>query len=77
MWLEKLVWLLCCWIIGEAGYRYVSILISGIYEYNAANLIIGFSIGTVLYFLADELYCTFWQMQFWKGNRNGRNRRKD
>ena len=55
MWLEKLVWLLCCWIIGEAMYRHVLILISGIYEYNAANIIIGFSIGTVLYFLADVI----------------------
>lgn len=36
-------------------YRYVSILISGIYEYNAVNFIIGFSIGTVLYFLADVI----------------------
>ena len=55
MWVEKSIWLLCCWIIGEAMYRYVSILISGIYEYNSANLIIGFSIGTVLYFLADVI----------------------
>lgn len=55
MWVEKSILLLCCWIIGEAMYRYVSILISGIYEYNAANLIIGFSIGTVLYFLADVI----------------------
>lgn len=55
MWVEKSIWLLCCWIIGEAMYRYVSILISGIYEYNSANLIIGFSIGTVLYFLADAI----------------------
>lgn len=55
MWLEKLVYLLCCWIIGESIYRYVSILISGIYEYNAVNFIIGFSIGTVLYFLEDVI----------------------
>ena len=53
MWVEKSIWLLCCWIVGESIYKYVSILISGIYEYNAVNLIIGFSIGTVLYFLAD------------------------
>ena len=55
MWVEKSILLLCYWIIGEAMYRYVSILISGIYEYNSANLIIGFSIGTVLYFLADVI----------------------
>lgn len=55
MWVEKSIWLLCYWIIGEAMYRYVSILISGIYEYNAVNLIIGFSIGTVLYFFADAI----------------------
>lgn len=55
MWVEKSIWLLYCWIVGESIYKYVSILISGIYEYNAANLIIGFSIGTVLYFLADVI----------------------
>lgn len=55
MWVEKSILLLCYWIVGESIYKYVSILISGIYEYNSANLIIGFSIGTVLYFLADVI----------------------
>lgn len=56
MWMEKLAWLLCCWIAAEAVHRYISLAISGIYIYSNTNLLISIAAGTVVYIVLDRCW---------------------